>query len=102
MRDDQLERLKQTQEQAIDHAIEAMDMAHAECDITTKDGRGDRVWLTKGANESMKLALSIERLLQARRLGQPPIGEPEEATKAAEDMLKRANKRYEEYTQRKQ
>ncbi len=101
MRDDQLERLKQTQEQAIDHAIEAMDMAHAECDITTKDGRGDRVWLTKGANESMKLALSIERLLQAKAQGRT-VDEPEEATKAAEDMLKRANKRYEEYTQRKQ
>lgn len=101
MRDDQLERLKQTQEQAIDHAIEAMDMAHAECDIATKDGRGDRVWLTKGANESMKLALSIERLLQAKAQGRT-VDEPEEATKAAEDMLKRANKRYEEYTQRKQ
>jgi len=101
MRDDQLEQLKRMQEIAIDHAIEAVDMADSECDITSKEGRGDRVWLTKAANEGMKLACAVERLVQMRGQGKE-IPDPEKEIKTAEAIIARANKKFEAYTQRKQ
>lgn len=100
MRDDQLERLKKCQEVAIDHAIEAIEAAE-ECDISTKDGRGNRVWLTKNANESMKMACMVERLVQMRGQSKP-IEDPDAAVAAADKVIDRAQKKFEEYTQRKQ
>lgn len=101
MRDDQIERLQRMQEIAIEHAIEAIDVADTECDIATKDGRGDRVWLTKAANEGMKLACAVERLLQMRGQGKD-FSDPEAEIKAAEKTIGRATRRFEEYTRRKQ
>lgn len=100
MRDDQIEQLKRTQETAIDHTIEAIDAADSECDISTQEGRGDRVWLTKGANESMKLACSIERLLQMIGTGKD-ANEDADLEKEAAKIVRKATKQYEEYTARK-
>ena len=101
MREDQLERLREAQEKAADHAIEAIDMAHSECDLTTKEGRGDRVWLTKSANESLKAVCMVERLFQMRNQGKP-IPNPDHEAAAAEALLKRAQDKYEAHTKTKQ
>lgn len=66
MRDDQKSELDRIQEIAIDHAIESIDAANDLCDISDKEGRGDRVWLTKGANESMKLVCVIQRFFEMK------------------------------------
>ena len=101
MREDQLERLLKSQEQAADHAIEAIDMANSECDINTKEGRGDRVWLTKGANESLKAVCMIERLFQMRAQGKPII-DPDKEQAAIDAQIKRATEKYEAHTQHRQ
>lgn len=100
MRDDQLDELKRMQEVAIDHAIEAIDAADTECDISSKEGRGNRVWLTKAANEGMKLACAVERLLQMRGQGKE-IADPDREIKNAEAVVQRAQRKFAEYTGRK-
>lgn len=98
MRDDQKERLEKIQETSIDHAIEAIESAD-KCDIATKDGRGDRAWLTKGANESMKLACSIQRLFEMKaaiKQGQQP---PQSLETNAKTIIDKAEQQIEKRRQ---
>lgn len=70
MRDDQKEELERIQAVAIDDTIGLVDAA-AECDIKSKEGRGDKVWLYKAANQSMGIAEKIERFFTMRKTAQP-------------------------------
>lgn len=79
MRADQLEKLRQIQEEIADLFI-------GECDtkgwpgLDTKDGRGDRYWLKKNATASLVLVGRIENLLalrDGRSTGERPNPEDE-------------------------
>jgi len=61
-----LQRLKEIQEIAIDHAIEEMEAAHA-LSLETKLERGDRGWLTKMCGQSLTVAMRIEQFILLRK-----------------------------------
>lgn len=68
MSPDKLERLRQVQDTAIDHAIEEMDAASA-YGIETKADRGDRAWLTKMCGGSLTVAARVEQFIALRERG---------------------------------
>lgn len=100
MRDDQKTELERIQQMAIDHTIKAMDAADSECDIANKEGRGDRVWLTKAANQSMSLACRIEQFFAVRQGVQPDGEKGKPPEQQATEIIKRASKQYQEYKDR--
>lgn len=76
------EELRRIQNLAVQNAIQEMDAAAA-LGLDTKEGRGDRGWLTGMAGKSLAVAVKIEQFvaLRAGRKTTPDEEEDEEASK---------------------
>jgi hypothetical protein len=70
MREDQKAELERIQAEAVGDTIVLVDAA-VKCDIISKEGRGNKVWLYKAANQSMGIAEKIERFFTMRRTDKP-------------------------------
>lgn len=86
-----LDRLKQIQDQAIDHAIEEMDAAST-LTLKTKEERGDRAWLTGMCSKSLSVAYRVQQFLEVCERGDLGFDhrEEEEQERAAAEFVKRA------------
>lgn len=91
MRKDQRERLNELEQTVIDHAIDGINAAD-ECDIETKDGRGNRAWLTKGANQSISLAFNIRRLLGDKAPDEGGLSDEDYVQKIIDDANKESKR----------
>jgi hypothetical protein len=80
--DDELRRI---QDLAVKHAVEEMDAAAA-LGLDTKEGRGDRGWLTGMAGKSLSVAVKIEQFV-ALRAGRKMTAEDEEDEDTAKTRL---------------
>lgn len=69
MHPEQLEKLKQLQETAVDHAIEEMDAA-GRLTLDSKANRGDRAWLTGMCSKSLGVAVRVEQFMVLRERGE--------------------------------
>lgn len=96
---DKLSELERIQDLALDHTVESIDAA-AKCDLDEKEGRGNRVWLTKAANESMKLVLQVERFFAMRRGDLPDNEKGKSPDQQAEEAVQRAASKYKDFQNR--
>ena len=89
MREDLKAELLRVQEQAIDDAVENADLGHMQ-DQDSKEGRGDRVWNYKSANQCMTFALQVERLLAAQRAELPGDAGGHDDEQTAKNLIAKA------------
>ena len=89
MREDLKAELLRVQEQAIDDAVENADLGHMQ-DQDSKEGRGDRVWHYKSANQCMTFALQVERLLAAQRAEPPGEAGGHDDEQTAKNLIAKA------------
>lgn len=86
-----LQRLREIQDMAIEHAIEEMDAVHA-LTLATKEERGDRAWLTGMCAKSIGVAVRIEQFISLReqRSGAWPRQTEEDEQREREAFVRRA------------
>ena len=92
-----LEKLKLCLEMSAEDTVDLMTEAYGQ-DIFDKQGRGDKVWLYKGAKEALSCMEKIKRILNDEELtrgntDERSITPEQQAMKILEDVTKRLEER---------
>lgn len=92
-------KLKTSLENTVTDAVELITEAYGQ-DLFSKQGRGDKVWLYKGAKEALSCAEKIKRILRDDELTEDTSKRGESAEAAAAKLLQSVQEKLEARKQR--